>query len=199
MRKRIYYLVLVLSLVGTASLNAQVTIGSQSDPHEGAILDLKSGNNNASKGLLLPNVNLLTVSDFQLEEDQDYTPAKAAGMVIYNTNSSVSGGQGVGVYVWDGSKWLPVSINSDAVSGVSISPTVSIFNKLGLTDQLTATILPSDASNKSVTWLSSNPSVATVSSTGLVTAVAYGTAVITATTQDGGKTASCPVVVFEDK
>lgn len=61
--------------------------------------------------------------------------------------------------------------------------------------QLTATVLPDDADDMSVSWESSNPEVATVSSTGLVTAVAKGSATITATTQDGNKTASCVVTV----
>lgn len=61
--------------------------------------------------------------------------------------------------------------------------------------QLTANIAPSTAVNKNVTWSSSNYDVATVDSNGLVTAVAAGTATITATTVDGGKTATCLVTV----
>ena len=80
------------------------------------------------------------------------------------------------------------------VTGVSVSPTtVSLINNE--TQQLTATITPSDASNKMVSWTSSNPSVATVSSTGLVSGVSGGSTTITATTQDGGKTASSEVTV----
>jgi hypothetical protein len=61
--------------------------------------------------------------------------------------------------------------------------------------QLTATVAPSNATNKTVSWSSSNANVASVSATGLVTAVAGGTATITVTTQDGGKTAICSVTV----
>ena len=60
---------------------------------------------------------------------------------------------------------------------------------------LIATIAPADASNKSFSWSSSNSQVATVDDIGKVTAVAPGTATITATTADGGKTASCAVSV----
>lgn len=64
------------------------------------------------------------------------------------------------------------------------------------TAQLTANVLPQNASNKSVTFVSSNPSVATVNSTtGLVSAQAAGTAKITVTTADGKKTASADVKV----
>ena len=66
---------------------------------------------------------------------------------------------------------------------------------LGKTRTLVATVSPSNASNKNVTWTSSDPSVATVSNTGVVTGVAYGTATITATTVDGGYTATCLVSV----
>lgn len=65
----------------------------------------------------------------------------------------------------------------------------------GGTAQLTATVEPIDATNKKVTWSSSAPGVATVDASGNVTAVAEGTATITATTDDGGKTATCTVIV----
>ena len=67
---------------------------------------------------------------------------------------------------------------------------------VGGTLQLSATVLPSNATNKAVTWTTSNSSVATVDSNGLVTAVAPGTATITATTTDGSNlSASCAVNV----
>lgn len=54
---------------------------------------------------------------------------------------------------------------------------------------------PTDATNQNVTWKSDNESVATVSKSGMVTPVSNGTAKITATTEDGGKTATCKVTV----
>lgn len=80
------------------------------------------------------------------------------------------------------------------VTGVSVSPTSASINT-GATTQLTATVLPSNATNKTVSWSSSNTSVATVSSSGLVTTVAAGNATITVTTQDGGKTATSAITV----
>lgn len=80
------------------------------------------------------------------------------------------------------------------VTGVAVSPSSSSIN-VGLTSQLTATITPSNATNQNVTWSSNNTSVATVSSTGLVSAIAAGTATITVTTQDGNKTASAAITV----
>jgi uncharacterized protein YjdB len=66
---------------------------------------------------------------------------------------------------------------------------------IGGSRKLTAEIEPSHASNKQTTWSSSNPSVATVFYDGTVTAKANGTATITVTTVDGGKTATCAVNV----
>ena len=63
------------------------------------------------------------------------------------------------------------------------------------TKALSATVTPSNASNKQVVWSSSDAAVASVSAGGVVTANAVGTATITATTADGGKTAACSVTV----
>ena len=80
------------------------------------------------------------------------------------------------------------------VTGVTLNKTsTSLY--VGDTETLTATAEPSDATNKNVTWSSDDTSVATVDASGLVTAVAPGTAVITVTTADGGKTATCTVTV----
>ena len=80
------------------------------------------------------------------------------------------------------------------VSSISLDKSSASLN-VGESLTLTAIIKPSNASNKSVTWSSSNTSVATVSSIGVVTAKAAGTATITVTTSDGGKTATCSVTV----
>ena len=66
---------------------------------------------------------------------------------------------------------------------------------VGDTKSLSATITPSNANNKGVTWSSSNTSVATVSSNGKITAKGAGTTKITVKTKDGGKTTSCIVEV----
>lgn len=78
-------------------------------------------------------------------------------------------------------------------TGVTLDKTLASV-KLGNTLTLTATVAPTDATNKNVTWSSDNESVATVSD-GVVTGVATGTAQITATTVDGSHTASCTVTV----
>ena len=71
------------------------------------------------------------------------------------------------------------------VTGVSIPGTATRTLTAGQTLQLSATITPSNAANRAVTWTSSNTAVATVSTTGLVRAVDRGTVTITATTECG--------------
>ena len=83
------------------------------------------------------------------------------------------------------------------VTSVSLDKT-SLELTEGETAQLTATVKPDNATNKNVTWSSSAPNVATVDSSGKVTAVAPGTATITVTTADGGFTATCAVTVRSD-
>ena len=80
-------------------------------------------------------------------------------------------------------------------TSVQLSQTSLEFDAIGSTAQLTATVLPKNATNRNVTWRSTNVAVATVDN-GLVTAVGKGTAQIIATTADGtNKTASCWVEV----
>ena len=80
-----------------------------------------------------------------------------------------------------------------SVTGVSLDRTALTLH-VHETAALTATVQPADASNPAVTWESSAPAVATVDK-GVVTAVSSGTATITVTTKDGGKTATCEVTV----
>ncbi len=81
------------------------------------------------------------------------------------------------------------------VSSVTVSPSVATLN-VGQTRTLTATVYPSYAMNKSYVWSSDNTSVATVSSSGVVTALGGGTATIYATAQDGsGAFGYCHITV----
>jgi hypothetical protein len=81
-----------------------------------------------------------------------------------------------------------------AVDGVSVAP-ATVTLAVPATQQLTATLDPVSPTNPAVTWTSSDATKATVSASGLVTAVAAGSATITATTTDGGFTDTCVVTV----
>jgi uncharacterized protein YjdB len=88
-----------------------------------------------------------------------------------------------------------------AVSGVTLDKTELILLEPGTTGTLSATVAPQDATNKAVSWLSSDETKVTVSvdaTTGVATVsgVAAGTATITVTTADGGKFATCAVTVM---
>lgn len=85
-----------------------------------------------------------------------------------------------------------------SVTGVTLNKTTLKLGK-GASETLTATVAPTNATNKNVTWTSSDPAVATVDASGKVTGVANGTATITVTTEDGGHTATCAVEVADIK
>ena len=85
----------------------------------------------------------------------------------------------------------PTVVHVDSVSLDKANATLEING----TVQLTATVLPATADDKSVSWTSSVPAVAEVSSSGLVTAKSAGQTVITVKTTDGNKTATCNITV----
>ena len=89
--------------------------------------------------------------------------------------------------------------NLNTVEYTPISALVLDRNTLqlepGQSETLAATVIPTDASYKAVSWKSSNTGVAIVDSSGRVTAVSIGTATITVTSQYGKKTATCVVTV----
>ena len=126
------------------------------------------------------NTSIATVSSSGL------VTAKAAGSATITCKAN----DGSGKYAT-----CSVKVEAIKVTEVRLNYT-SVPMKIGDTKQLTATISPSNATDKSVTWSSSNTSVAKVSNTGLVTAVSEGTATITCKANDGsGKSATCSIPV----
>ena len=88
-----------------------------------------------------------------------------------------------------------VTVEGVKVSKVELNKT-SVSLKAGETEQLTATVTPDNATDKTVTWTSSKPTVVAVDENGKITAVAPGTATITATA--GDKSATCTVTVAKE-
>ena len=114
--------------------------------------------------------------------------AKAAGEAVITAKITVDGKE------YTSTCNVKVTASTVAVTGVTLDKSSATVNVNGTT-QLTATVAPSNASNKNVTWKSSNTNIATVDSNGKVTGKAVGEATITVTTADGGKTATCKVTV----
>ena len=94
-------------------------------------------------------------------------------------------------------KWIKNEDENIAVTGIELTPTTSEI-KVGGIAAITATVKPDNATNKNVTWSSSNTAVATVSESGVITGKSEGTATITATTVDGNYTAEATITVKKD-
>lgn len=88
-----------------------------------------------------------------------------------------------------------IVIVTQSVTGVTLSA-ASAKISVGNSKTLTASVKPDDASNKNVTWKSSNSAVASVNSSGVVTAKSAGTTTIIVTTEDGKYTAFCNITVY---
>ena len=113
------------------------------------------------------------------------TAVRAGSTRIYARSNAFQDQQG----------WCEVTVNEDtAVKGIALSSEAMTI-QVGESRPLTVTFTPSYAANKNVSWDSDTPGVATVSQEGMVMGFAEGEATITATSEDGGFTASCRVTV----
>ena len=129
-----------------------------------------------------------------ISDKTDVATVDGAGKV-----TAVKAGEAVvTVTTEDGGKTATCKVTVKAkavnVTEVSLDRTELTLTE-GETETLTATVRPDNADNKKVTWSSDKTEVATVDGAGRVTAVKAGEAVVTVTTEDGGKTASCKVTV----
>lgn len=121
------------------------------------------------------------------------TDGDTGGTFVDSDQSSPTTGNTGGFGDTDMGGTIPFNEATPATD-ITLNKTSHSFNAANQTVTLTATVTPTNATNKNVTWTSSNTAVATVSNMGVVTAVAYGTATITATTTDGTSiTATCQV------
>lgn len=110
--------------------------------------------------------------------------------------TAVTTGQAVITATSEGNYTATCTVNVDVAhpTGVSLNKS-TISLQIGGNETLTATVAPSNASDKSVTWESSNTGVATVDANGKVVGIAAGEATITVKTVDGNKTTTCTVTV----
>lgn len=89
---------------------------------------------------------------------------------------------------------ISVNVATISVTGISLSPTTATVTE-GQSTSLTSNVTPSNASDRSISWSSSNTAVATVNGSGKVSGGSAGTATITAITNDGGFTATANIIV----
>ena len=192
---------------GTATITATTKDGDYKKTATVTVKDV------AVTGVSIKNAKALTIGDkLSLQAVVAPTNASNKSVTWSSSNTSVAtidsngnvvakgeGSTVITVTTKDGNKTASVTIKVNkpvAATGVTINKS-SLTLTEGGSSTLTATVVPTNAANKSVTWSSSNPSVATVSAAGKVTAKSAGTAVITVTTKDGGYTATCNLTVNE--
>lgn len=127
------------------------------------------------------------------------------GYVIRNMQNpsvclSIGNGHNVVVSTYTGAATQIWSLERSPlfVTGVALNQT-SASIRAGKTIQLTANVTPDTAANKAVIWSSDHPEIARVDTNGVVTGVNRGTAIITVTTAEGNKTATCTVQVKKSK
>ena len=134
-------------------------------------------------------------TDISDATDDSYTTGTTnTSMNGYQYRCVVTGSGGVSVISQTATLTVQAKPASVPVTGVTLEPKeLSLYT--GQSETLAATVQPEDATNQSVTWKSSDDTIATVDSTGKVTAVGAGNATITVTTEDGNKTATCTVTV----
>jgi uncharacterized protein YjdB len=126
--------------------------------------------------------------------NEEVATVDANGVVTAHKNGTAT----ITVSSYDGSVTNSCEIIvAQPVTGVSIDPAEIEFYNLGEKAQLKAVFEPEDATNKNVTWKSSNESVCSISADGSIIATGYGKTVVLATTEDGNFVGTCIVVVTE--
>lgn len=180
----------------TGTKTITVTANSQSKVDVESVT--VSGANEVAVGANITLTAAITPSD---ATNQTVTwDIQPAGIATIDANGVVTGVTAGTAYVMataDGinSQLKEITVKAPtAVTGVTLNQSSATLTVGGGTLTLTETVAPNDATNKAVSWSSSNDGVATVAD-GVVTAVAAGQATITVTTEDGSYTADCVVTV----
>jgi len=167
-----------------------VIIGVQSVSLNSSSISLLKGSTFQAVATILPyNAANKTVT---------WSSAISSVATVSSTGLITATGNGTGiitVFTQDGNKTTSIIVRvTTAITSVRLNQT-SISLTRNTTYQLIPTIVPSTASNQSVTWSSSNTAIASVSSSGIVRAIAIGSAVITTQTVDGSFQAACVIMV----
>lgn len=183
---------------GNKTATCEVTVTEDPAPTPGSVsvspstLNLTVGETSTLAAATIPENQSITWSSSKdsvaAVDNSGKVTAKAAGDTVITAKITVDGKE------YTSTCAVTVTASTVAVTGVTLDKSSATVN-VGATLQLTATVEPSNAANKNVTWKSSNTGIATVDSNGKVTGKSVGEATITVTTADGGKTATCKVTV----
>jgi len=149
-----YFLLLLACFAAMTgySQNAVAINTDASAPHSSAMLDIK----NPNKGLLAPRVSLLHITDFVT------IPTPATGLLVFNTNASMTNGNGAGFYYYTGSKWAPLVSGAHYIGEPYMGGIVFWVDPTGQHGLVAAA---SDQSGP-VRWLNGNPNVFRICNTG---------------------------------
>ena len=154
-------------------------------------LDVKDGNAKNGTQLQVWTKNQTIAQKFKLEPIEKMSEYSKIGVAVIKAKNN--GTATITAKTSNGKSSKCVVTTNRPVTSIKLNKkTITI--KKGEKETLKATILPSNASNKSITWKSSNTKIATVSNKGVVTAKKDGTVKITAKSNNG-KTATCNVTV----
>jgi len=175
-----------------------VTVGVVSAPPLEALYNVQVTSSHTAFTVVLGSGGPLTLDPSNLAETLTVQPVTGLTVGSYSETIVISGDTFQPAP--DDKATISITVTF-TVSGGNVPVTGVTLNSNAITlapagsATLTATVVPSDATNKNVTWASSNTAIATVDQNGIVTGIRLGAAIITATTADGGFTASCTVNV----
>lgn len=146
-RQILFGLTMLFAIV--SNLNAQVTFGSLEKPSNGALLQLKNidgindGSANANKGLMMPKVELTSITDlfpmFPTGYKKEVHDIPHAGLAVYNVNENLIDGDGAGLYIWDGAKWYSAGLTPRTISA---TPTQIYLSEVKHTANVVLTTTP---------------------------------------------------------
>lgn len=151
---------------------------------------------------LLVDDNVVSVMEVPNNNSWDnYTTLISSENISFSGNHIIRVlASGSNDWQWNLDKLIFTSVDTNLtipVTGITISiPNIDL--QTGSSAQLSAIVTPSDATNQNYSWRSSNPSIASISANGLVMGNVEGSAIITATSQDGNFTATSAVTVTSD-
>jgi len=152
MKKYFLFLLACISVISGFSQNAVAINTDATAPHSSAMLDIK----NPNKGLLAPRVSLAHITDLVT------IPTPATGLLVFNTNATMTNGNGAGFYYYTGTKWAPLVSGAHYIGEAFLGGIVFWVDPTGQHGLVSAF---ADQSGP-VKWLNGTPGVFRICNTG---------------------------------